>query len=1455
MTMRSDANWLTGKRGLRATLLRGASLVALIAGAAATPVSAQSLSALRAAVGANNAQIAAMMKAQEGQGVNTAGMNAAAARALQYQSQVSQAISLAQQAQAAARQAVLGTTGNVPDGLVIGGLQEVPNPLPAAQDPTGESTWQGADQPTQTTSANKVDVTIKQTQPRAILSWETFNVGQNTTLNFDQSLNGTAQPSWIALNRVVGTSTSPTQILGTINAPGTVLVIDQNGILFGGGSQINVNGLIASSLEFGPTFNGSLGTPYSIKDRNGFFLQYGLLGVADQSVVNTPYTFSEVETCQSGGSCTFFPSGPIEVQAGANISTDAGGFILLNAPQVINQGTLTSPQGQVSLEAAQAVTLQRSTGAAGTPTPDIRGFSLLGSDLSQISNNYSGSYVENSANGIISAPQGYVSLQTDQYGGVINDGILEATTSVSRNGFIQLSAADIQLGVGSTIAIGPDPSNETIPQDPVSLSNFKPSLIEIGGNQSLVEIQQNAMLYAPGGNVAIGVASGPDTVSDSTTGVGQSRVFIDTGAVIDVAGLPDVIVPASLNGIAIHPVTGNDLQNDPSGYKNGFLNGATVYIDPRLSGVRSDGVAWVGSPLVPAESYAQQVGVTVDQLMTKGGNVSLGVASYDPNGKNANANLAGDVTIKSGAVVDLDGGWVTYQAGWVKTTELIDAAGSIVNIADANPNDTFIGIYGGFVDYQPRWGVAQTYSDPLLQGPHYVGQYTEGRDAGSLTIKGSVDVLDGTVYANAFPGAAQLADAQAGTAKSSVYGDQRAMQAAPSQLPLGGFLFVQALGTDSNGAVGGFDGGGDINVVTQANYQPVSSSLAFGQSISIDSNGNLVIPTRDPASYLPPDRIDTISLSADALSSMGLSDLSLATSGQITLEQGANIDLAPGGTFNAVAGRTITINGNVSVPSGTINLQTIFLSNQFGSLFVPEPAQPGSFDVVVNGTLSARGLWTNDYSAGPGSFQGSAYINGGTINIDAAAGVLLYSNYQTVQQAENCSNGGEQCVNVDLSGSILINSGSRLDVSSGGYVSPTGALNLSGKGGNLSLIQDVAYFQLGVNGTNEGGLPGFRVTTNCDSNGFCYVPVNPGAINARVAIAPGTILAAGFAGGGTFTLDTPAISFGDGTASTGTELPLDFFSQAGFANYNITSYKTDLVANTFNNNLGGYNAILATQVLTVGAGQTLDLSQSYLALAKNDPALAAAQIGALRGLASGGDVYSVIQPTIPGDAWDRKAVNLTLGGLIELQVAHGGTILDEAGGVLTVSQLDNEGTIRIAGGTINQIETLPDIFVRPQDYTQSGLAVTPYSPAGLGVQSLSQVFSTNPDGSINETATTSLIDPNTNLPWNTPACASANGCTNAQMATFYDFYLLGTLGLGVGVHLGAGSVTDLSGASIRNPFATAPGQTNFVTGRLVAGGTLESQPHMLGTTSLFQPTFGNGIYSSSIGIQRRVEIL
>ena len=123
---------------------------------------------------------------------------------------------------------------NVPDGLATGGLEVDPGVLAST------AVWSGAKLPVQSKAGGRTNVTVKQTESQALLSWRTFNVGKNTTLRFDQSAGAANANKWIAFNRVNDPSGVPSQILGTIQAPGQVYVINRNGIIFGGTSQINV---------------------------------------------------------------------------------------------------------------------------------------------------------------------------------------------------------------------------------------------------------------------------------------------------------------------------------------------------------------------------------------------------------------------------------------------------------------------------------------------------------------------------------------------------------------------------------------------------------------------------------------------------------------------------------------------------------------------------------------------------------------------------------------------------------------------------------------------------------------------------------------------------------------------------------------------------------------------------------------------------------------------------------------------------------------------------------------------------------------------------------------------------------------------------------------------------------------------------------------------------------------
>ncbi len=105
----------------------------------------------------------------------------------------------------------------------------------------------------------------------------------------------------------------PSQILGTMWSNGHVFLTNPNGILFGAGAQIDVAGLVASTLNLS----------------NADFLA-GRMRFTD-----TP------------------GAGSIENQG--NITTSSGGQVYLIAPDVKNSGIITSPQGEVVLAAGRSV--------------------------------------------------------------------------------------------------------------------------------------------------------------------------------------------------------------------------------------------------------------------------------------------------------------------------------------------------------------------------------------------------------------------------------------------------------------------------------------------------------------------------------------------------------------------------------------------------------------------------------------------------------------------------------------------------------------------------------------------------------------------------------------------------------------------------------------------------------------------------------------------------------------------------------------------------------------------------------------------------------------------------------------------------------------------------------------------------------------------------------------------
>jgi filamentous hemagglutinin len=192
------------RRTLQTALLTSVSALTLLS--AGSAMAGDILRGNRAASPVANVtaqQAAAMQAAQQ-----------AARRSANSLARATQAVQAMRQAQTAARNLALQAPSAVPNGLAPGGLVVAPGATP------GTELWQGAEAPTQSQSGGQTQVDIKQTQQKAILTWEKFNVGKDTTVHFDQTKGRETDGSnnWIALNRINDPSGRPSEIRGKIKA-------------------------------------------------------------------------------------------------------------------------------------------------------------------------------------------------------------------------------------------------------------------------------------------------------------------------------------------------------------------------------------------------------------------------------------------------------------------------------------------------------------------------------------------------------------------------------------------------------------------------------------------------------------------------------------------------------------------------------------------------------------------------------------------------------------------------------------------------------------------------------------------------------------------------------------------------------------------------------------------------------------------------------------------------------------------------------------------------------------------------------------------------------------------------------------------------------------------------------------------------------------------------------------
>jgi filamentous hemagglutinin family protein len=379
--------------------------------------------------------------------------------------------------------------------------------LPINALPTGGQTAQG--QVSIHQSANQLQ--INQNSPKAVINWDTFNIGQDAGVTFNQP---NAQAS--ILNRVINGSS---EIAGQINANGQVFLLNPNGVLFSPTAHVNTASLVVATGDISDTdyLNGR-GTIQN--STNGSISNQGNLTVAQGGKI----VLSSQQVNNSGHITA--NDGVVQLLAGqrTRVNITADGLIATeleidnsNNANIQNSGNISATGGRVDLLAAGLSSQITHTGiieAQSTVTRDGKIYLVAG---------YQGEGI---------APKS---------GSAVIDGQLNVSAPFGGNGgFVETSAGQIKIGDHTQVTA-------TAPQGKTGLWLIDPTDFTIsasGGDMSGATLSTNlansdvTILSSSGANTAgVGDINVNDNVSWSVNQLTLTAAKdININAVLSVNG-------------------------------------------------------------------------------------------------------------------------------------------------------------------------------------------------------------------------------------------------------------------------------------------------------------------------------------------------------------------------------------------------------------------------------------------------------------------------------------------------------------------------------------------------------------------------------------------------------------------------------------------------------------------------------------------------------------------------------------------------------------------------------------------------------------------------------------------------------------------------------------------------------------------------------------------------------
>jgi filamentous hemagglutinin family protein len=487
-------------------------------------------------------------------------------------------------------------------------------------------------------------MTITETTNAAVINWGSFNIGAKASVAF-------VQPSStsVLLNRVL--SADPTRIYGSLTANGEVFIVNAQGVLFAPGAQVDVGGLVASSL-----------------------------GISDKDFLSGNWSFSGTN--------------PASVSNAGDIHIENGGFAALLGGHASNSGTIAARMGSVALASGNRITL------------DLDASGLIKVGISQAAVD---SLVQNS--GAIIADGGRIVLTAKAADAALatvvnNDGLLQARHLGVRDGQVWLLAADEIANTGAT---GPAANAAAVQNAAGGVESSGSIDVSGGGEASLAgtRVLLSGDINASGGNSHVLLNSTQETqlaagsAIDLASSAARNSLVVWSQGQTDAAGSVDGRGLGSTGaGATVEISAGHTLQENESVLLGAASPAAagTLILDPATLEIAA-GSGSATANIVYQNALQNQSGnivlaatgqITVDALANNALNLanatSLSITSSSSGGINFLNGILGapSTIITHGAPVTLNAsgsGALSNVASIVTNGGNIDLSGVFVHLA------------------------------------------------------------------------------------------------------------------------------------------------------------------------------------------------------------------------------------------------------------------------------------------------------------------------------------------------------------------------------------------------------------------------------------------------------------------------------------------------------------------------------------------------------------------------------------------------------------------------------------------------------------------------------------------------------------------------------------------------------------------------------------------------------